>query len=287
MKRLISYFLLAWCLCYGAAQQNVLGQVEKIVLPGVDSARIYGLKIKEISGLGLPKINQADVVISHTGYSFLYNEKHENAIWVAYELTKEETVKQFDRTDRFKEDPFVLTGSANDKDYAGSGYDRGHLAPAADMGWSEISMAESFYYSNISPQTPSFNRGIWKKLEGLVRTWAIDNNAIYVVTGPVLSDSLPAIGANGVSVPKFYYKVLLDYTEPKAKGIGFILPNETAIRSLASFAVSIDSVEIITGIDFFPGLPDEDEVPIEQTLCLSCWMSENQTIHVTPESIEE
>ena len=190
---------------------------------------------------------------------------------MAYELTKDETNKRFNRSDKFITDPLVTTGSANNADYSGSGYDRGHLAPAADMGWSLATMAESFYYSNMSPQNASFNRGIWKNLEGLVRSWAIENGAVYVVSGPVLTNGLPAIGNNNVSIPKYYYKVILDYTEPGIKGIGFILPNEASKQPLQSFAVSIDSVESVTGIDFFPLLPDEQERFIEKTLSVNSW----------------
>jgi len=123
----------------------------------------------------------------------------------------------------------------------------------------------------MSPQDASFNRGIWKKLEGLVRNWAVENNVLYLVTGPVLKDGLPTIGNNKVSVPKYFYKVILDYSKPDIKGIGFILPNAGSTEPIESFAVSIDSVESITGIDFFPLLPDDEEQLIEKTLSLKSW----------------
>lgn len=236
-----------------------------------DSANLYNIKTSTILKLEIPRTNPNDIVINHSGFSLVYNETHEQASWVAYELTKEETNKLFERTDKFIPDPKVSTKTANDKDYAKSGYDRGHLAPAADMGWSATSIAESFYYSNMSPQTPSFNRGVWKRLEEQTRTWAIENNAIYIVTGPVLTNGLPAIGSNKVSVPTYYYKVILDYSEPSVKGIGFIMPNAASSEPLQKFAVSIDSVEAFTGIDFFPLLPDEQEQLIEKTLCINCW----------------
>ena len=240
-----------------------------------DSVPLYSIKSTTIAKLEIPKINSKDIAISHTGYSLLYNETHEQANWVAYDLTKEETNKLFERTNKFIPDPKVKTGTANDKDYTGSGYDKGHLAPASDMGWSSTTMAESFYYSNVSPQTPSFNRGIWKKLEELVRSWAIENNTIYIVTGPVLTKELPTIGANKVSVPNYFYKIILDYSEPSVKGIGFIIPNAGQSEPLQHFAISIDSVEKYTGIDFFPLLPDDQEELIEKTLCIQCWSWKN------------
>lgn len=223
------------------------------------------------SKLEIPETDSNETVIVHEGYSLLYNELHEQASWVAYELTKEETFKIYDRTNKFIPDPKIITGSASGKDYARSGYDRGHLAPAADMGWSPIAMAESFFYSNMSPQTPSFNRGIWKKLEGLTRSWALEYNSIYIVTGPVLGPNLKSIGPNKVTVPSYFYKVILDNTEPNMRGIGFIIPNAGSTDSLQYFAVSIDSVENLTGFDFFPLLEDETENRVEEKLCIKCW----------------
>ena len=165
----------------------------------------------------------------------------------------------------------VSTGTAQNSDYLKSGYDKGHLAPAADMGWSALTMKESFYFSNMSPQLPGFNRGVWKRLEELMRSWAIDNKAIYIVTGPLLSKGLPAIGSNGVSIPNYYYKVILDYTQPEIHAIGFILPNASSSASLSTFAISVDEVERQTGIDFFPALPDDQETKLEKEVCQSCW----------------
>lgn len=221
--------------------------------------------------LELPAYSSCDIIIKHIGYTLSYNERHEQANWVAYELTAAETIKVVERGNSFRSDLAVPTGSANNADYKGSGYDRGHLAPAADMGWSKEAMMESFYYSNMSPQVPGFNRGIWKELEEQVRQWALDNLAIYVITGPVLEDDLPTIGPDSVSVPRYYYKVILDYTKPGLKGIGFLLPNESSTLPLQHFAVSIDSVEQATGIDFFPALPDPQEKVLESSVCLPCW----------------
>ena len=236
-----------------------------------EGAPLHNIRGTIITRLEIPKTYPKDIIITHTGYSLLYNETYEQANWVAYELTKEETEKSYERTNKFIPDPLVITGTANDQDYSGSGYDRGHLAPAGDMGWSTTAMAESFYYSNMSPQEPGFNRGIWKRLEELVRTWAVDNQMVYVVTGPVLTSGLSTIGNSKVSVPQYYYKVILDYTDPEIKGIGFILPNKSSKEPLQKYAVTIDSVEKFTGIDFFPKLPDEQEKIIESTLTIQSW----------------
>lgn len=224
-----------------------------------------------IQHLEIPFFQEGDQIVSHTGYTLSYNETYEQANWVAYELTAKETQKAFERTNKFLVDPAVSTGSATDADYKKSGFDRGHLAPAADMGWSSTTMIESFYFSNMSPQLPGFNRGIWKNLESLARSWANENESIYVVTGPVFTNGMSTIGGNQVAIPNYYYKVILDYREPSLKGIGFILPNASSSLPLQHFAVSIDSVEKVTGIDFYHLLSDDQEAYLEKTVCISCW----------------
>ncbi len=104
-----------------------------------------------------------------------------------------------------------------------------------------------------------------------MRDWATENEEIYVVTGPVLADNLPTIGTNQVAVPEYYYKVILDYREPELKGIGFILANQSSTRPLQDYAVTIDSVEVVTGIDFFPAIEDSVEEAIEATVQSDRW----------------
>lgn len=219
----------------------------------------------------LPAHSSEDQIIRHTAYSLKYNEEHEQVDWAIYFLAKGRVRGTCSRTKDFRSDPKVKTGSASLSDYKGSGYDRGHFAPAGDMKWSNEAMSESFYMSNMSPQKPGFNRGIWKRLELLVRTWATDNEEIFVVTGPVLSAGLSSIGQNNVAIPEYYYKVVLDYKEPELKGIGFILPNQSSKRPLKNYAHSIDFVERRTGIDFFPAIPDSVENVIESRIELTKW----------------
>ena len=162
-----------------------------------------------IPGLELPAAIPGERIIEHTGYTLSYNEEHELPSWVAYELTRDEVLgNASERNDNFRADPSVTTGSASLQDYRGSGYDRGHMAPAADFKWSEDAMSDTFFLSNMAPQAPSFNRGIWAELEAVARTAAYDNGSIFIVTGPVLTDGpYETIGENDVSVPKRFYKV--------------------------------------------------------------------------------
>lgn len=227
--------------------------------------------IHNLPHLEIPKTNPKDQIVHHFAYTLSYSEPNEQASWVAYLLTRAHVSnKVAKRTNRFLPDPMVATGSATNADYSKSGFDRGHLSPAGDNAWSSTAMQESFYYSNMSPQVPSFNRGIWNRLEEKVREWAI-GDSLYIATGGVLTSNLPTIGVNKVSVPKYFYKVVLRYSKGNAKGIGFIIPNEGSTAPLRDYVVTIDSVEAMTGIDFYPLLPDDQERAIEGKVCLECW----------------
>jgi len=137
---------------------------------------------------------------------------------------------------------------------------------------SEKAMRDSFFMSNMSPQSPGFNRGIWRRLEEWVRDQAVANEEVYVVTGPVLTDGpYQEIGPNGVDVPKRYFKVLLDYEEPELKAIGFILSNESSSLSPSMFSVPVDQVEQVTNLDFFYLLPDDIEEGLESAGNIVAW----------------
>lgn len=226
-----------------------------------------------LNAMQIPAVKPTDHIIEHTGYTLCFVPQYEQASWVAYVLRGNQLQSaHFDRTNQFMTDPLAKPHSADDDDYNGSGYDRGHLASAEDMSWSETTMRESFYYSNMSPQVPAFNRGVWKRLEELVRYWSSAYDSIYVVTGPVLSNGLPTIGHDNVAVPQYYYKVILEYNPQGVQGIGFVLPNQASAATLKSFAVSIDSVEHLTGLDFFPKLPDDVEEKVESNLNVDDWL---------------
>lgn len=221
----------------------------------------------------LPASSEHETIIDYTGFSLLYSETHEQAVWVAYELTAEEVhTRKANRLNRFNEDDRIPTGSASNLDYYKSGFDRGHLAPAADMRFSQQAMEESFLYSNISPQRPAFNRGIWASLEDKTREWAVENSAISIVTGPVLSEEkYPTIGPNEVSVPEFFFKVILDHIEPEYKAIGFLIPNHGTDRPMSDYARSVREIEQVTGLDFFYLLDDDIEEQVETAVQIELW----------------
>lgn len=280
-KKLLYYFLLLGLISTGSlvlAQQKVLTQDGKQVVLFPNYTWKYDTADVVVPAqLELPALKQNQTITYHTGFSLCYNKTHEQSNWVAYQLTSAETQGSNQRTNKFKPDPKIKGGTATDADYKKSGYDRGHLAPAADMAWSETAMQESFYYSNMSPQVPSFNRGIWKKLEEQVRDWALQFDEVYVVTGPVLTGGLPYIGSNKVTVPDLYYKALLVYGNKGKQAIAFVLPNQASQQPLGSYVITIDSLENLTGINFFAALQDDEEALIEATVHPLLWGLQTST----------
>lgn len=225
-----------------------------------------------MASLALDDLNPISTgqLIKHTYYSLSYSEENKQANWVFYRLTPSFINSAVERTDDFRSDPAVSKGAATLNDYKGSGYDRGHLCPAADMKLNSVSISESFYLSNMSPQEASFNRGIWSSLESLVRTWCLAEDTIYVATGPFFKDNRGHIGSNRVTVPGYYYKAVLDVTS-EIKMIALVLPNAKSTAPLESYVISVDSLEALTGIDFFPGLPDSIENLLEKESDRSKW----------------
>lgn len=217
-----------------------------------------------------PEFSKGEI-INHTYYTLQYSEEDEQAFWVAYKLSPDFLKKNAKRKDKFKEDKKVTTRSSQLIDYKGSGFDRGHLAPAGAMVLNQKAMDETFYMSNMSPQKPSFNRGIWKKLEEQVRKWGRSSDSIFVVTGPILNNIKKSIGPNKVSVPDYYYKVLLKFKNSRSNGIAFLLKNEASKAPLKSFAIPVDSIEKITQINFNPSINSTIEAEIESTFNISDW----------------
>jgi hypothetical protein len=138
------------------------------------------------------------------------------------------------------------------------------------MGFNHVAMEESFLMSNVSPQKPDFNRGIWKELETKVRQWAKVEHKLYIVTGPVFKDNKGSIGKEGVLVPGYFFKLVYDLTG-KPKMIAFVLPNQESNLPLDKFVVSIDKAEELTGFDFFSQLPDDQEKKLERSVQLAGW----------------
>jgi endonuclease G, mitochondrial len=210
-------------------------------------------------------------IVKHQYYTLSYNEKYEQAEWVAYELKKSFATKNHFQRPFFIEDPEVSTGSADWKNYKNSGYDKGHLCPAGDMSFDKNAYDDTFFTSNISPQLHDFNDGVWNRLEQKTRYWATKYDGIFVVTGGVLQPNLETIGKENVAVPKYFYKVLLDNSNGEYKMIAFLVPSTDSEKPLYSFVTSVDAIEKMTGIDFFPKLDDKIENSLEKNADYKAW----------------
>ena len=249
----------------GSFKEKIRKQETKV--PDAELSRIVNQR-----DFFLPALGSNDQLVRRVGYTLKYVEKYELPAWVAYVLQQNQIDGKEARENEFMPDPAVRSGTAVSADYTRSGYDRGHMAPAADFKDSYQVMKETFYMSNICPQQPQFNRGIWLELEKMVRAWAYKYQKIYVVTGPVLQPGLPTIGRlNKVAVPKQFYKVVLYINPPYVKGIAFLMDNRPSNAPLTNFVVPIDKVESLTGVDFFPRLPDSIEDRVEARSVAGEW----------------
>ncbi len=245
---------------------------------------------------GLPKLVLGEEVVYHSAFALVYSEVYEQAKWVAHIILPDVVKGNEGRSNDFRPDEKIKTGSAVEADYFlktmrpdssivydAFGYDRGHLAPSADFRYSKKALSESFLYSNMSPQVAKLNRGKWAELEDLIRQYAIRNNIqVYVVSGGVLKTGLKKIerGINKVSIPEHYYKVVLDLVNRRA--IGFIMPNMDCEYPVMNYAISIDSVEAVTGLDFFYNLPDEVENLLESGLDINKWIGSGESADLLP-----
>lgn len=248
--------------------------------------------LRDIRALGLPAFEPGKMVVYHCAYAFCYSEEHEQSKWVVHIVTPDIVKGNVSRTNDFREDSLVPTGTATKADYWFSGFDRGHLAPSADFRWSQKALSESYYYSNMAPQRPELNRGRWAQLEGTIRQYVESvGEQVFVVTGGILNPGLPVMQTEGkrnnVSIPEYFYKVVLDYSGDKKAGIAFVMPNAKCDYPVMSYAVTIDSVEKLTGIDFFHALPDDEENRLEGSIDIDNWQTGKEKGDALPMSQKE
>lgn len=218
----------------------------------------------------LPSPMPREQQVKHTQFTLSYNEGYELASWAAYQLTPEQAKATGTFKEKFSEDPLITTGSASTKDYKDAGFIMGQLVPPEDMFNSPKAVEETFLTSNTVPLKPVFNKNVWKKIEVLIRQWAKEGNTLYIAAGPVLTDApFGTFGSNKISIAERYYKVILDVTGERA--IAFLMRNNVASGAPKSFALSVDELEKITGIDFFALLADDLESKIESSTDFSKW----------------
>lgn len=220
----------------------------------------------------LPEGTQEQIV-EYPGFTVSFNAAMHMPNYVVWELTRDEVGGPAERLSNFFEDKSVR-GCATLADYRKSGYSRGHMAPAADMKWSEEAMRASHNLTNVCPQLAAMNSGAWSTLEDNCRAWAVRDSALIIIAGPVATDRMPLhIGKNRVPVPERFFKVVLaPYVNPP-RAIGFVMPNERVAGGVQACAMSVDEVEAITGMDFFSALPDDIENNVEKQNSYPRWQS--------------
>lgn len=287
MKNFRAYFLLfiavvALCSCDLAKNNKALiSEVGKALVEELDqkdgeagacdvsagAAEADDKLVMQTSPKGTP-----EQILKRTGYVASYNKTTLLPNWVAWHLTAERTEGSAKRSGvDFAEDTEVPEPRATDWDYYNSGYDRGHMCPAADNKWSKKAMEESFLFTNMCPQNGNLNRGDWNEMEMACRKWAKKYGDLYIVCGPILyKGKHKTIGKNKVVVPEAFFKVVLR-TGDDPQAIGFIYKNTSGNRPKDSYVNTVDEVERITGIDFFPSLPDDVEKNVEATADIANW----------------
>lgn len=248
------------------------GGVISMIVPADTAAAATSVNV--VSGVEIPAplTGVPEQILARKAYTTSYNKDTRLPNWVAWHLTNERISGTASRDGKsFEEDNEAEGSRADSWDYYNSGYDRGHMCPAADNKWDDQAMTESFLYTNICPQLHSLNAGDWEDLEKQCRQWAREYGDIYVVCGPVLSGaSHKTIGKHKVVVPEAFFKVVL-CTAGEPKAIGFIYKNAGGDKAIGDYAVTVDDVERVTRMDFFPSLPDEVENMIEASYDVSQW----------------
>lgn len=227
-------------------------------------------RVSQLMKVVMPK-GVPQQMVQYEGMDVNFNSSLHVPNYVVWELTADETNGENPRYNKFMTDPDV-DGCPDTWDYNYSGYDRGHMAPAGDMKWSHEAMRQTFYLTNICPQSKALNTGAWNRLESNCRKWAQRDSSLIIVCGPVIGDKIDEyIGDSRVAVPKRFFKVILAPFACPIRGIGFIMPNDRVEGGMQAVAVSIDSVEAVTGYDFFSALPDDVEAEVESQCDFYKW----------------
>ncbi|MDD3741174.1 MAG: DNA/RNA non-specific endonuclease [Bacteroidales bacterium] len=278
------------------AEIDRLNKTRDSIFAVVEKIKLEQLKTQLIEK-GLPELKEGEELICHSAFCLVYDEEHEMAKWTAHIVSRDIATGGINRTNDFRIDSLIKTGSSEEEDYFlteekedgtlkydGFGYDRGHLAPSADFRWSATALSESYFYSNMTPQLPAFNRELWADVESFVREYVYNNPGldVFVVTAPILRDDLPKQerSKNNLSIPEYHYKIVVDFKNNK--GIAFLVSQKNLDYPIESYVVSIDSLEKITGINYYPTLTNDEEKLIESVADISLWRTGTKKNDVAP-----
>lgn len=275
---------------------------EEVLLQSIEE-----LKLKEIQNIiktvGLPTSDVQLEPTIHSAMAIGFNCHYKMAAWTFHILTPDVSFGNVTRTNDFRPDNSIACPIAVEQDYFikeekpdgsiiydGFGFDRGHLAPSADFRWSKKALSESYYYSNMTPQRKGFNRESWAEVETLLRR-IVDNNPqnYLVITGPLLTDTMKVIeqSINKLSIPDYHYKIIADLSSDSPKGMAFLMPNRKCELPPSEYVVTIDSIQQLTGIDFFPTLSEKLQKAVEKTSDYSAWNAEVNMRDVQPINQQE
>lgn len=249
--------------------KSIFLKIVPTVLLVMCSCRSASSQQEQSTGYELPAITESDIVVTHVGYAASYDCNRLVAKWVAYELTKDETYGKVPRkgNDFWDRDPDLNCRQAHFKDYSGTEWDRGHLAPAGDMKWSVDAMRQSFLLTNCCPQNRQFNANSWESTERMGRRLARQYGKVWIVCGPVFYDNkFGTIGLNKVAVPDAFFKAFLVEKDGSYGAMGLIMYNTPGQQNIKECSMSVDELEATIGIDLFPALPDEVENEVESKI---------------------
>ena len=261
-------------LLWGLTVALVCFLLYKVIVNNSDTRHLVPLSAEgrdSLMTVAVP-VGMSDTLLRYEAFDVHFNGNRGIANCASYELIVNELNGTSERSGEFMPDPGVK-GCPTPADYAGSGMDRGHLVPTADLKWNEETMRQSFLLTNVCPMHKALNEGGWTKLEEKVREWTARDSVLLVFTGPVVSEGDTTLASGRVTVPSAYYKVIIAPCVRPKRAIAFIYPNGHSGGRLQQYAVSVDEVERRTGLDFFPTLPDEEQQRLEGDVHLDAWLN--------------
>ena len=279
------------------AQLREIQTKERVISDEIEALKLQDCVLK-LNQIGIPLSQSPLDIAEHSAMIIGFNCDLKLAAWSFHVLSPDVLVGGVSRTNDFRKDSLIECGDGIEQDYfrrfpkedgtvtfENFGFDRGHLAPSADFRWSQKALSESYFYSNITPQAPGFNRESWAEVEDLMRRIMANNpRTYYIVTGPILDKNLPKVekGTNKLPIPAFHYKIIIDLTPDNQKGMAFLMPNKKCDMPPSAYVVSIDSIEKLTGLDFFSKLDQSIAASIESKSNFSLWNAQTKEGDVEP-----
>ena len=257
-------------MCSRLIHEDLSAKEQYVDIYNDDTLGVYN---SSLSSVGFPIMPDTipSRIFERICYIVSYNTLSRQPNWVAWHLTAEHADGEYPRDNSYYEDEEVPVPRATNEDYRGSGWSRGHMCPAGDNKWDAEAMRESNLLTNICPQHPSLNSGVWNVIERDCRKWAKKYGDIYIVCGPILMNrEHETIGENKIVVPEAFFKVILRLN-PQPAAIGYVVRNNDGNKKRDMFVNTVDDVERITGIDFFPSLPDDIENMVEASANINDW----------------